>query len=77
MVRAQVGHGGRGVGGLPFTGGPTIRVPCPNCDAKVGEACRIYKVENGERTYLLRHTKRYHPERRDAARRAAGEGGER
>jgi hypothetical protein len=72
MARVARRTGGKGAGGYPIAGrGAAIRIACPDCDAQVGERCRTYKVDRGERLYIQRYRTDYHQARRDAAKKGA------
>lgn len=59
-----VRHGGpSSAGGQPYSGPPMRRLPCPNCDAAVGQPCVTYRVHKGVRLYVRGTRSNYHPER--------------
>jgi len=50
-----------GVMSVP-TRGVLLR-PCPKCDARPGEKCRVWVVREGKRLYVARVRVKSHPER--------------
>jgi len=38
--------------------------PCPMCDARPGEKCRVWMVREGRRLFVIRTRVKSHPERR-------------
>lgn len=71
MTRVARGTGVKALGGRPVLAPPSLRVACPKCDARIGERCRSYKVENGERLYIKGYLEKRHPERLAAAQKGA------
>lgn len=64
---ARMRTGAKASGGRPLDAAPTLRVPCPNCDAAPGERCRMWRKQDGERLYIRGHTNRHHPQRKALA----------
>lgn len=56
-------HGGTRFG-APVVGAAALRVTCPNCAARIGERCRVYKVIDGGQSYIERYRVKFHDERR-------------
>jgi hypothetical protein len=61
----------RGSGSRPvFSGVPrgmrasSILRACPKCDAAIGEKCKRWKMESGERIYVIAHLAGFHAERK-------------
>jgi hypothetical protein len=50
---------------------PTLTVPCSNCDAPIGERCRMWRKQDGVRLYIKGWTDRHHPERKALAKKGA------
>jgi hypothetical protein len=41
--------------------------PCPKCDARPGEKCRVWMVREGVRLFVIRTRAKSHPERNEKA----------